>query len=723
MKFKKKKDRFSDLMVGKEADAEQKSAGGENAPVFEEVASETESESESGPKISFIARMKKAVQAFLENSAKKREERKITRAAGAEQRKIQAEEKRALKEMAKAEKLAAAEKLALTEKTVSEKPVEFAAEISPKTPSENQKAPEKAKTDSQTSPEPALPYEDKDRSPWGVLAAGAWKLAAGTRKRKIISASTTAVAVLAVAGFLLLPLFLGNENHKEIAENASETAHADGTGTASSTAKQAEDEKSLPAAITPKIGDAAEKNPQKSSQAENFSAFSSAPPPDLPGFLDDSVLSAPPREEIPSMMGSTGRPMKESPAIPLPGSAGRQEVESSGRAARTGGADTHFSGLSGMPDFGAAEGISDFPDTTDDFSSGILPEMPGEKTTPKSPGASAKNVDAAAGKKNNQIASAGAGGNSPKPAFSAVKGDDLQDLELISLTSLPQTTDFLDNPQKKHNLAETLAESPMVSASDILAPAGFAPENELSQDTFSGMQTRSAVSSGVREKPVAPGNTVRNVPSAGGEANMYLAATQEDITPVSTVNNGKYALGASEKEDAGNRKVSEDAAYVTRQGDDFTGISQKLYGTGSYAGAIAQYNNMNVASGGLPAGRKLFIPPAVFLQKHYPSLCPPAGAGDGREMLAESKTDKKTSPAASSAVLEKTEYVTRTGDNLPDIAQHTLGSASRWTEIYQLNRDVLQEPFRAITPGTRLRLPGESDPEGIIATRPGDGRY
>jgi nucleoid-associated protein YgaU len=50
-------------------------------------------------------------------------------------------------------------------------------------------------------------------------------------------------------------------------------------------------------------------------------------------------------------------------------------------------------------------------------------------------------------------------------------------------------------------------------------------------------------------------------------------------------------------------------------------------------------------------------------------------------------------------------YTVQQGDTLFDIARNELGKASRWAEIYELNRDRLADDFDYLAPGTQLRLP------------------
>ena len=49
-------------------------------------------------------------------------------------------------------------------------------------------------------------------------------------------------------------------------------------------------------------------------------------------------------------------------------------------------------------------------------------------------------------------------------------------------------------------------------------------------------------------------------------------------------------------------------------------------------------------------------------------------------------------------------YVVKAGDSLSKIAKEVLGDASRWTEIFEANKDKIKDP-NVISPGQELRLP------------------
>jgi nucleoid-associated protein YgaU len=53
-----------------------------------------------------------------------------------------------------------------------------------------------------------------------------------------------------------------------------------------------------------------------------------------------------------------------------------------------------------------------------------------------------------------------------------------------------------------------------------------------------------------------------------------------------------------------------------------------------------------------------------------------------------------------------------------DIARHELGKASRWAEIYRLNREQLGDDFNYLSPGMQLVMPERDDQADPIASRP-----
>jgi nucleoid-associated protein YgaU len=94
-------------------------------------------------------------------------------------------------------------------------------------------------------------------------------------------------------------------------------------------------------------------------------------------------------------------------------------------------------------------------------------------------------------------------------------------------------------------------------------------------------------------------------------------------------------------------------------------------------------------------------PPVKVLFDKYPDLCP----------------KQRQAPEAQSTALQVglrgqaggRIYKVEKGDTLFDIARDELGKASRWAEIYELNRDTIGNDVDRLSPGMELRLPGDRE--------------
>lgn len=154
-----------------------------------------------------------------------------------------------------------------------------------------------------------------------------------------------------------------------------------------------------------------------------------------------------------------------------------------------------------------------------------------------------------------------------------------------------------------------------------------------------------------------------------------------------------------------------DQNYTIEPNDNYWRISQKLYGTGAYFKALFEHNRQKFPRADrLRQGDVISAPPIDVLEKTYPDLCPRP-----QQRAAEPKTMRAVSnrrPPSSGKV-----YIVEEGDTLFDIAKYELGQASRWGELYELNRDVLGDQGDRLKPGMELRLPSTTQRESV-ATEP-----
>jgi nucleoid-associated protein YgaU len=156
-----------------------------------------------------------------------------------------------------------------------------------------------------------------------------------------------------------------------------------------------------------------------------------------------------------------------------------------------------------------------------------------------------------------------------------------------------------------------------------------------------------------------------------------------------------------------------DGKYEVQPNDSFWTISERVYGSGAYFRALAEANRGKAARPDrLPPGLVIATPPVPQLEKDYPDLCPRPDRREAVRNRADGLRGYAGATLASTAGGGRT-YVVQEGDSLYTIARHELGKISRWSEIYQLNREAIGKDYDYLTPGMRLTLP-------IVDSQPGD---
>ncbi|HEX4129149.1 MAG TPA: LysM peptidoglycan-binding domain-containing protein [Pirellulales bacterium] len=145
--------------------------------------------------------------------------------------------------------------------------------------------------------------------------------------------------------------------------------------------------------------------------------------------------------------------------------------------------------------------------------------------------------------------------------------------------------------------------------------------------------------------------------------------------------------------------------YTIRPNDTFWRISEHAYGTGSYFKALEEHNReRSPYSDRLRVGDVVSTPPVNYLEEKYPDLCPKRrNVPPARSVMSNASLPGMNPGLPGSATGRM--YTVQQGDTLFDIARGQLGKASRWAEIYDLNRDRLGEDFDFLAPGTQLMMP------------------
>jgi nucleoid-associated protein YgaU len=149
--------------------------------------------------------------------------------------------------------------------------------------------------------------------------------------------------------------------------------------------------------------------------------------------------------------------------------------------------------------------------------------------------------------------------------------------------------------------------------------------------------------------------------------------------------------------------------YTIAEGDTWSSLAQRFYQDGRYT------RNLHLANEDLEEltpGKDILVPVFDFLAADAglrPGADAPAftarPADDGAPAESIPSSVAGTRPAADSTRAGKLlEYEVRSGDTLSDISLAVFGTATRWKEILEANRDKLQRP-ESLQVGMKLKIP------------------
>ncbi len=131
--------------------------------------------------------------------------------------------------------------------------------------------------------------------------------------------------------------------------------------------------------------------------------------------------------------------------------------------------------------------------------------------------------------------------------------------------------------------------------------------------------------------------------------------------------------------------VVAERSHEVRPGESLSTICQQAYGTASLTQALAAHNDISDPDR-VRAGRRLSLPAVEVLDGDAGTREATPGGGEHEE-LPEWRT-----------------YRIKDGDSLSEIARRFMGSAGRWQQLYELNRQAISDPDN-IRAGTVLKVP------------------
>lgn len=277
------------------------------------------------------------------------------------------------------------------------------------------------------------------------------------------------------------------------------------------------------------------------------------------------------------------------------------------------------------------------------------------------------------------------------------------------------------------------SQAPAPQAADAgLAPAWQAPPSAAATGEANPLRTQAGTETGgaSAEAPALPAtDTMPAVSSPSGSAALVHAPEDAAPSPLpaygggysrSTYRESQPVAPATMPAATHNPPIAraaiqsiaptDNGTYTIQPGDNYWRISETLYGTGAYFRALAEHNRKKFPQENkLVVGDTISVASAEKLTADYPGLCPKPGHRDAAQQRAQIVS-------TSTRVGGGKVYVVQEGDSLFDIAKFELGKASRWVEVYELNRDVLGKQFDYLTPGMQLVLP-EDRPAGTVTQR------
>lgn len=130
--------------------------------------------------------------------------------------------------------------------------------------------------------------------------------------------------------------------------------------------------------------------------------------------------------------------------------------------------------------------------------------------------------------------------------------------------------------------------------------------------------------------------------------------------------------------------------HHVQAGESLIAIARRHYGDESLARELARFNEIDNPNS-IRVGHRLRIPDAAALR-------------GGQAASSSTATPASGTPAQARPQQVYTSYTVKRGDTLSEISQELLGTARRWREIYEMNRDVIRDPDN-LTAGTELRIP------------------
>lgn len=302
---------------------------------------------------------------------------------------------------------------------------------------------------------------------------------------------------------------------------------------------------------------------------------------------------------------------------------------------------------------------------------------------------------------------------------------DIPSLEVVErpsfTTSVPDSAFNLSVPEPAFEPADSVQNS--VEEPVLLAVAEPQQGNEfgdgfLLDETVGGESPKPAIEEPnefpafsnpeAKSRPVA--SQQRRMPESSGFNAVKNPGGRKDGHTIRTAagsgSDGKFSLAAFNYQNEASQAAPDDGStfdsMVVQNGDNYTKISKRAYGTVRYFSALAVFNQNRIPEPkNMRPGMVVLVPKKEVLEERYP------------ELFIDSQP--KEVATAEFLLLEDGSPAYRVGERetISQIAERFLGRSSRWIEIYRLNQSVLKDPNK-LKAGLILALPADAVEVNVV---------
>ena len=154
------------------------------------------------------------------------------------------------------------------------------------------------------------------------------------------------------------------------------------------------------------------------------------------------------------------------------------------------------------------------------------------------------------------------------------------------------------------------------------------------------------------------------------------------------------------------------STYTVQPNDNYWVISKKVYGTPAYFRALYFHNQRRIPDEKkMKPGMQVLTPPAAELHRSYARMIPQTN--QTRKPLNPNRVQNTDRSGFFYGQRGEPMYRVGPNDTLGGIAHRHLGRASRWLQIYNMNRNVITNPDD-LKIGTVVRLPNDASSVSLV---------